>query len=51
MVNLNSSWDFWYHSTNDTDWSINSYKKIATISTIEQFWSVFDLFIKPAELP
>ena len=44
MVNLNSSWDFWYHSTNDTDWSINSYKKIATISTIEQFWSVFDLF-------
>ena len=44
MLNLNSSWDFWYHSTNDTDWSISSYKKIATISTIEQFWSVFNLF-------
>jgi Eukaryotic initiation factor 4E len=33
---LNNSWTLWAHLPHDTDWSINSYKKILTISTVEE---------------
>jgi len=33
---LASKWTMWAHLPHDTDWSINSYKKIYTMETVEQ---------------
>ena len=32
---LSNDWKLWYHSTNNTDWSINSYGVITTISEVD----------------
>lgn len=34
----------WCHSTSDNDWSINSYKKLCSISNVSQFWRLFNNF-------
>lgn len=36
MHKLNNIWTLWLHLPNDTDWSINSYKKLATFDTLEK---------------
>lgn len=33
---LSDKWTLWAHLPHDTDWSINSYKKIFTTSTVEE---------------
>ena len=33
---LSDKWSLWAHLPHDTDWSINSYKKIYTVSTVEE---------------
>ena len=33
---LNDKWVLYAHLPHDTDWTIDSYKKISTISTVEQ---------------
>jgi len=33
---LNDKWIMWVHLPHDTDWSIHSYKKIYTISSVEE---------------
>lgn len=33
---LNNQWNLWAHLPHDTDWGINSYKKIYTLKTIEE---------------
>jgi len=33
---LNNRWNLWAHLPHDTDWSINSYKRILTIATVEE---------------
>jgi len=33
---LNDKWVMWVHLPHDTDWSINSYKKIYTIGSVEE---------------
>jgi len=33
---LANKWTMWAHLPHDTDWSINSYKKIYTMETVEQ---------------
>tara|TARA_B110000305_G_C19342412_1_gene589868 strand:+ start:714 stop:1259 length:546 start_codon:yes stop_codon:yes gene_type:complete len=35
MHNLNNKWTLWLHLPYDTDWSINSYKKVTTFDTLE----------------
>lgn len=40
---LNFKWVLWYHDPNDTQWDINSYKKIASISSISDFWNIYNL--------
>ena len=35
MHNLNNKWTLWLHLPYDTDWSINSYKKVTTFETLE----------------
>ena len=32
---LHDSWTLWAHLPHDTDWSVKSYKKIMTFSTVE----------------
>ena len=38
MTTLNTNWTLWSHNLNNNDWSINGYKKIYTMSTVEEFW-------------
>ena len=37
---LPETWVLWYHSLTNNNWSINGYKKIYTIKTVEDFWNV-----------
>ncbi len=37
---LNDKWNLWAHLPHDTDWSINSYKKITDIENIETALSI-----------
>lgn len=39
---LNNTWVLWFHSPLDNDWSIDSYKEICEINTIEEFWGLSD---------
>ena len=38
---LNDTWTLWFHSNDDVNWDLNSYKKIASFNTIEEFWNIF----------
>ena len=40
MTPLNNNWVIWYHDNNN-DWTINGYKKIYEITTIEDFWEIY----------
>ena len=35
MHDLNNNWTLWLHLPYDTDWSINSYKKVSSFHTLE----------------
>lgn len=39
---LNNSWILWYHDPNDLNWEIKSYKKVSTISSVEEFWNTYE---------
>ncbi|MBA42988.1 MAG: hypothetical protein CMF62_03135 [Magnetococcales bacterium] len=39
---LSSKWVLWCHTLEDRNWNVDSYKKLFTISTISDFWSVFN---------
>jgi hypothetical protein len=43
MHELNSNWTVWAHLPHDTDWSLNSYKKIHTFKTIEELKTLIDI--------
>lgn len=45
-MKLNSSWILWIHLPYDNDWSIDSYKKITSFSTIEDAVSVIEYMDK-----
>ena len=47
--NLNSKWILWFHSPIDNDWTLDSYKKVIEISTIEEFWNTFN-YIKDVHI-
>jgi hypothetical protein len=38
---FNSKWCLWYHH-DPQQWSITSYKKLCTMSTIQDFWMIID---------
>lgn len=42
------SWILWYHDPENKDYSLESYVKIADISTPQQFWTVVDTISKEA---
>ena len=39
---MNANWCLWYHDPNNSDYSLESYIKIASITDIATFWSVFE---------
>lgn len=45
---LQYSWILWYHSPDNKDYSLESYVKIADMSTPQQFWTVVDSISKEA---
>ena len=45
---LQYSWILWYHDPDSKDYSLESYMKIADISTPQQFWSIVDSISKEA---
>ena len=38
---FNNEWNLWYHNSKD-DWTINGYKKIYNIKTIEDYWKLYN---------
>lgn len=42
------SWILWYHDPENKDYSLESYVKIADMSTPQQFWTVIDSISKEA---
>ena len=45
---LQYSWILWYHDPDNRDYSLDSYVKIADISTPQQFWTIIDSISKEA---
>ena len=41
MHPLFDKWVFWAHLPHDTDWSLNSYKKIMTVKSIEEMVALY----------
>lgn len=39
---LNNKWTLWYHSLEEKKWDIDSYKKLCVITSIEEYWGVFN---------
>lgn len=39
---LNTKWILWFHNPLDNNWNIDSYINIATITSIEDFWSIYN---------
>ena len=39
---LNDEWTLWAHLPHDTDWSVKSYKKLYTFSSIEEAVALYD---------
>lgn len=42
-------WDLWYHDPNNNDYSLESYIKISSLNSIEQFWRCY-YQLKPFQL-
>lgn len=42
------SWMLWYHDPENKDYSLESYIKVADVSTPQQFWTVVDSISKEA---
>ena len=39
---LNDKWDFWYHLSDDSNWEVDSYKKITTFDSVESTLLVYE---------
>ena len=39
---LNNNWTLWFHNPETDEWSEDSYIKIYSFNTIEQFWGLFN---------
>ena len=38
MTDINNSWNLWYHSVKDKDWSVKSYKNVFTIRNLQDLY-------------
>ena len=39
---LKNKWTLWFHNPESDEWSEESYTKIYSFNTIEQFWALFN---------
>lgn len=39
---MEHKWILWYHDPNNMDYSLESYIQVATVSTVEEFWSLIN---------
>ena len=39
---LKDSWTLWAHLPHDTEWNLNSYKKIMTFNTVEEALTLYE---------
>jgi hypothetical protein len=39
-IPLSSKWIYYYHDLKNTDWSSESYNKLAEINTVQEYWGV-----------
>ena len=39
---LKNKWTLWAHLSNETDWSLNSYKNITTFNTVESILTLYE---------
>ena len=39
-IKLEQKYTLWFHNPNDINWKIDSYHKILTFSTAEEYWSM-----------
>lgn len=44
---LPCSWTLWFHSPAETSWELDSYQRISTIKTLEDFWNVYSRMSNP----
>ena len=44
-LKLENSWNLWYHELFNSDWSIESYKKLYTFDNIAEFWILYNNLI------
>ena len=42
MPKLHNNWTLWFHDPNDSNWGIDSYKKIVSVNTIEDYWGLYN---------
>ena len=47
---LKNKWVFWYHLNNDTNWNLDSYKRLATITSQEKLTHILDNYISEENL-
>ena len=40
---LDQTFTLWFHNPNDINWDISSYHEILNFSTVEEFWTLFNL--------
>lgn len=43
-MNLNSHWNVWVHHNKSSDWSLNGYHKIMTITNVKEMWEFLNNF-------
>lgn len=41
-MELHNKWIVWFHDPSDNNWDLTSYKKIYEISTIKEFWNLYN---------
>jgi len=39
---LNNSWVLWRHPVDSKDWTLKGYQQIAVMSTVEEFWLIYN---------
>ena len=42
IYELSDTWILWYHHVNDNNWMEDSYTKICSIKTIEDYWKIMN---------
>lgn len=41
-LKLKDNWTLWFHNPSDANWGLDSYKKIKEVSSVSQFWELFN---------